>query len=139
MKMVLKKPSEVRAAHVSVLRSWLDELQAMSDAGDRRPEVYNTFVAVTTEIERRRLRTREKPLLQFPRSLLYTMKAQELARRLAEAEQVIVQTEIERATVEAMRAEQERRRRLDKANYQRRKAIRQEAGDNDLHIGGGVP
>lgn len=124
MKRLLRKPSDIRAASAQTLRDWLADLQRRSDAGDQREEVYNTFVSVSNELERRKLRLRGRPELLIPRSALYVMPVAQVRERFAYLQLLPARSELQENTLQALQAELERRMRIAKKVYARRKAAK---------------
>jgi len=114
----------IRRAGIAVLRAKLAELQEMSDRGDGREEVYSTFVAITNEIERRKLSVRGSPLL-IPKGVAKVMKiaeVRELYERLLHTREP---TPEQVATMHMLGDEMTRRSARAKATYWRRKATAQ--------------
>ena len=123
MKKLLMKRSEIRRAAVATLREKLAELQAISDRQEGRQEVYDTYVVISDEIERRKAAPGYVPLLVM-RSSVYRMGNGELRERIAELEACVPPPDgmdAWRNTIALMRHELDRRKRHDKTWYWKRK------------------
>lgn len=124
MKKLLMKRNEIRRASVPLLRHKLDELQRMSDRQEGRQEVYDTYVAVSDEIARRKAAPGYVPLL-IKRSEVYRMSAAQITFMLADLRGRLPGDEEEARetanTIELLEAERERRKRHDKTWYWKRK------------------
>lgn len=112
--------TSIRSVGVGELRAKLDELQRMSDEGDRRQVVYDTYIAISTEIERRKLKANAKPDTLISRGAIYLMKAGDIREKIKELLQR-EQTDVVRNTVVALSEELGRRSELAKRTYARRK------------------
>lgn len=122
MKEVLIAPSSIRRMDITTLRAKAAELQAMSTAGDDRQKVYNTYVKVTDEITRRDANPVQHPLL-IKRSAVYKMTADELRTQVAEMlEEMRLDDPAWANTIDLLGGEIERRQRIAKRTYMKRKA-----------------
>jgi len=118
----LATPTAIRVASIATLRSKLGELQAMSDAGDRREEVYATFVAVGNEIERRKSRPNAKPSSLISKGASKLLKIGDI-RAMYERLLGAINPSTEQANTRDILAEEmERRSALAKRTYQKRRA-----------------
>ena len=109
----------IRRLGIEKLREALTAMQEKSDAGDRRPEVYNTFVAITNEIERRGTKA-QKPASLISKGASKLMRIGDIRAKIAELRQ-LEQTEEVRNTILILSEETGRRSMLAKRTYDRRK------------------
>lgn len=116
--------SNIRRAGVSRLREMLAEMQAESDRQRGRQEVYDTYVAISDEIARRKADPAYVPLL-IKKSSVYGMSAAQITFMLADLRGRFPTTGEEAReianTIELLEGERERRRRHDKHWYWKRK------------------
>ena len=119
MSKLLTPAYTIRRLGIERLRTQLIELQAMSDAGDRRPEVYSTHVAITNEVERRGTRA-TKPLSMISKGASKILRVSDIRVKIAELRQ-LEQTEEVRNTILILSEETGRRSMLAKRTYDRRK------------------
>ena len=119
---LLMNRTAIRRVAVGTLRNYLDVLQEMSDKGDRRPEVYDTFVEITNELERRKSRRNAPPPTIITRTVVRKMKVQDLREKYMELLR-IVEPDVETAnTVRLLAKEIDRRHTHYQDTYWRRKA-----------------
>jgi len=114
----------MRRAGIALLRAKLAELQEMSDAGDGREEVYATFVGITNEIERRKLKAQRSHFL-IPRGVAKVMKIGDVRAKYEELLHTRQPTVDQVKTMHMLTDEMLRRRAHHRDTYQRRKAVAQ--------------
>lgn len=119
---LLMNRTAIRRVAMGTLRNYLDTLQAMSDKGDTRPEVYDTFVAITNEIERRKLRRELPAPTIITRTVVRKMKVHDLRSKYMELLR-IENPDVETAnTVRLLAKEIDRRHTHYQDTYWKRKA-----------------
>lgn len=113
-------PNAIRRLGIAKLRETLATLQKMSDLGEVvGPEVYNTYVAIAKEIERRGTKA-QKPASLISKGASKLMKIGDIRAKIAELRQ-LEQTEEVRNTIVILSEETGRRSMLAKRTYDRRK------------------
>ena len=110
----------IRQMSVSSLREYLDQLQAMRDAGDGRQIIYDTFVYATNDLDRRNARRTPKPEMLIRQSDVYKMRAEPLREMIRKLEAKVAPSEVEQRTLDALRREEVRRKEYNEYTYRRR-------------------
>ena len=111
----------IRRLAIGKLRETLSALQEMSDAGGVTPQVYDTYVAVAKEVERRGLKATAKPETLVARGAVYVMRVGDIREKIADLLQE-EQTEVVRNTVSLLSSELGRRAMLAKRTYKQRRS-----------------
>jgi len=113
----------IRRSNADRLRDYLGELQAQRDAGDMRQELYDTYIYVLNELDRRgahSVRPHPKTLIKL--STVYRMRIGKLRDMIAELRAYPMPLDdVQAATLDMLLREDQRRKDHARYIYQKRK------------------